>query len=849
MLSGRARVAERRSERLIEELLDSQGWDLRRPPAGELLSQQEYKDYPSLREALERASKTGTGAGVPEFVLVEPKSGEPLAVFEAKAHARAIDAAVAEAQAYGDAFTSAGLRPLAIAVAGTRDDRFEVRVFKRRGQMWEPVTYEGNPITWIPNREQLTRVRTSRATIDLRPAVPPPDVLKAKAEEINGLLREAGLKDDFRPAAIGAIMLALWKSGGELRRDVRFILPDVNKSCEQAFWDAKKPDLGKSLHVDEANEKLAARTLRICQILERLNITNLTAEHDYLGALYEEFFRYTGGNTIGQYFTPRHITRLMADLCEISKDDVVLDPACGTGGFLISAMQRMQQQSQLSRDQVVKLVQTQLLGLEDEPVTAALCVANMILRGDGSSSVRRADCFDDDEFPFDAATAVLMNPPFPHRKTDTPPEKFIDRALAGLQRRGRAAVIVPSSLLGAGPKATWRRQILKENTLLAAITLPGELFQPYAAANTAIVLFERGVPHDPARKVWFGRVTNDGFRLRKGVRLPRDGSQIDAVNSGVRGLTSAPGFSAAVPLTGDDWAPGAYIEATVLSDDEFRDGVSALLRDKVAAVVRYAPQFAASREAIRRQEITVKLYTRNAKQPDRRDVEADTVGRWFSIFYGYNELENKASLSPGDTPVISSAASDNGIYGFFDFPEAMQAPFVTVPRTGSFGEARVQEYPCAASSDCLVLIPNPETPIAALYVAAATIRDERWRFDYSRKLTPARIADLPLRMDEDLLEWVEEARAAAAAVEQQALNAFAVSPSVGVGLDTRFKIEAEPEDALRALLGSHRPRRLMTTRDRRILERREAEADADYAEGRHETFDNADDFLADLDAN
>ncbi len=842
------RIAERRSERLIEELLEAQGWDIRRPPAGELLTQQEYRDFIALREALDTASKTGARHGVPEFVLVARKSGDPLAVFEAKAKASAISEAVAEATRYGEALFAAGFSPLAVAVAGTRDDTFDVRVLKRRTSGWEPVTYEGHPITWIPSRDQLARARAARTSVDLRPTIPPPEVLKDKAEEINGLLREAGLKDDFRPAAIGAIMLALWKSEGALRRDPRFILADVNQACQQAFWDAKKPDLAKSLHVDEANEKLAVRTLRISQILERLNITNLTAEHDYLGALYEEFFRYTGGNTIGQYFTPRHITRLMADLADVGKNDVVLDPACGTGGFLIAAMQRMQQQSKLSRDQIVKLVQTQLIGLEDEPVTAALCVANMILRGDGSSSVRRADCFDDSKFPFDSATVVLMNPPFPHKKTDTPPEQFIDRALAGLKHRGRAAIVVPSSLLGAGPKAAWRRAVLKENSLLAVITLPTELFQPYAAANTAVLIMERGLPHTSERRVSFCRVTNDGLRLRKGVRLPRDGSQLPKVIAVVRHLLDQPGFSAAAPIESDDWAPGAYIEAKPLTVEEFRNGVEALLRDKTAFVTRYAPQLAASRDAIRRGDLPVVPYKRRGKQPVRQDVTGTVIGDLFFIYYGYNELESKAELGPGDTPVVSSAASDNGIYGFFDFPEMMEPPFVTVPRTGSYGEARVQEYPVAASSDCLVLMPKPDTPVAALYVAAATIRDEKWRFDYSRKLTPTRIASLPLRMDEDLLAWVEERRAVATAVEMHALEAF--TPVAAVSRDDRIKIEADPEDALRALLTTPplRMRRLMVADEARLDSRREREADRDYAEGRFKTFENVEDLFADLDA-
>jgi type I restriction enzyme M protein len=243
---------------------------------------------------------------------------------------------------------------------------------------------------------------------------------------MNRLLREARIKDEFRPAVVAAIMLALWKSKGSIRRDSEYILQDINDSCEKAFIKAGKLDVAKSLRVDEANEKLAEKARRIATILERLNVPVLTAEHDYLGQLYETFFRYTGGNTIGQYFTPRHITKLMVDVCEVTKDDVVLDPACGTGGFLVACMDRMVREG-VPRSQMVQLAKKRLVGFEDEPITASLCVANMILRGDGSTSVHRGDCFTSGEFPLNKATVGLMNPPFPHKKTDTPIEDFVTR--------------------------------------------------------------------------------------------------------------------------------------------------------------------------------------------------------------------------------------------------------------------------------------------------------------------------------------------------------------------------------------------------------------------------------------
>jgi predicted RNA methylase len=757
---------------LIEELLFAQGWDIRRPPSGELLTQQEYKDHPALREALVGSSKSGGGAGVPEYVLVERETAVPLAVFEAKARAHEIDAATGDVQRYVDAFFEAGFSPIAVAVAGTKDDRFAVRIMKRLATRWADITYDGSPITWIPNREQLERIRRSPRLTELRPAVPPIEVLKERAEEINGLLRESGLKDDFRPAAIGAIMLGLWKSKGNVRRDTQFILSDINQACGQAFRDAQKSDLAKSLRVDEANKKLATRARRIVEILERLNIATLTAEHDYLGALYEEFFRYTGGNTIGQYFTPRHITKLMADLCEISGKDVVLDPACGTGGFLIAAMERMQTESKLSREQIVEVVQEQLIGLEDEPVTASLCVANMILRGDGTSGVHRADCFDDRRFPFDRAHVVLMNPPFPHKKTDVSPDAFIDRALEGVQRRGKAAIVVPSSLLVKGDRARWRDRLLKDHTLLAVITLPGELFQPYAASTTAIVLLEKGIPHTPDRRVFFCRIENDGFRLRKGVRVPVGGSQVSDALKGYNRLANRPGFCASSRLSGEDWAPGAYIKPRSLSDTRFRDAVAELIRDKTASVIRFAPQLASLERAVEAKILVPRIYTKSGHSSivGFSSRSGATVADLFDIYYGQSELESKDALGPGLTLVISSTGMDNGAYGFFEFSDVLKPPFVTVPRTGSIGEARVQEFPCGVTSDCLLLIPKADTPFEALYVAAATLREERWRFDYSRKMTPSRIAKFPLRLDSSLLAWVRAQWDRAHGLESQALQ-------------------------------------------------------------------------------
>jgi type I restriction enzyme M protein len=253
---------------------------------------------------------------------------------------------------------------------------------------------------------------------------------------MNRLLREANIKDEYRPAYIGAMMLALWESHGSISRTSSRVLYEVNSNCEAAFSRGGKSELAKSLRVDVANSKLAKTAWMILATLEKLNVVAGSVDHDYLGQLYELFFRYTGGNTIGQYFTPRHITRLMADICETSKTDLVIDPACGTGGFLIACIQRAYHTLGIKYEDAVKIVRDKLIGYESEPVTAALCVANMILRGDGKTGVRKNDCFTASDYPIGNCQVALMNPPFPHKQTDVPPQQFVERALEALENRG-----------------------------------------------------------------------------------------------------------------------------------------------------------------------------------------------------------------------------------------------------------------------------------------------------------------------------------------------------------------------------------------------------------------------------
>ncbi len=346
----------------------------------------------------------------------------------------------------------------------------------------------------------MEKIIGAHPVLNIAPVVPIPEVLAEKADFMNRILREAGVKDEYRPAYVGAMMLALWQSQGPLSRDPAKVLAQVNEYCEEAFRRADKAELAKSLQVNPANHGLANSVWQILAALERMNVVNAAFDQDYLGQLYETFFRYTGSNTIRQYFTPRHIALFMADLCEAAPSDIVIDPACGTGGFLVAAIQRALRTTKNRYKTVVEMIKDKLLGYEAEPVTAALCVAKMILRGDGKTGIEEANCFRASNFPIGQCQIALMNPPFPYKATDTPPQHFVERALEALDSRGKLAVILQTNLLVKKEYVDWRAKLLQSNTLLAVCQLPDELFQPFASATTSVVLLEKGVSPTPNKK-------------------------------------------------------------------------------------------------------------------------------------------------------------------------------------------------------------------------------------------------------------------------------------------------------------------------------------------------------------
>ncbi|MCG1010378.1 N-6 DNA methylase [Salinicoccus sp. ID82-1] len=268
------------------------------------------------------------------------------------------------------------------------------------------------------------------------------------------------------------------------------------------------------------------------KLREKLHTKIKHTDFDILGNFYGEFVKYGGndGNSLGIVLTPRHITNLMCDLIEVNKHDVVLDPACGTGAFLISAMNKMLEQCE--PDEVDRVKQHQLYGIELQQKLFTIATTNMILRGDGKSNLRRDDLFhvDKEEIKKEGVTKVLINPPYSQAKTQNlhylAEINFIKESLEMINVGGKLSAIVPQSTMVGKTKEDKEKKklILKNHTLETVISLNKDTFYGIGT-NPCIVVFTAGIPHNEKKRVNFVDFSDDGYVVRKHVGLVGDGTE------------------------------------------------------------------------------------------------------------------------------------------------------------------------------------------------------------------------------------------------------------------------------------------------------------------------------------
>ena len=376
------------------------------------------------------------------------------------------------------------------------------------------------------------------------------ELLKDAAILHEDLRNYGNLKDTDKPLVVAGILLALKES--EYRNfDIDSLIGDKFNTDGQKIYDAISANLRRAnVQPDVKKDKLLSQfsIIKDSQILNEINLklgktplkyyTEFLNKHlyqnirfsnsseDYIGRFYGEFMSYSGGDgqTLGIVLTPKHITELFCELLNIKKDDIILDPCCGTAGFLISAMHYMLKQT---NDDIERrnIRQEQLHGIELQPYMFTIATSNMILRGDGKSNLINDDFLKlySSKIQLKGATVGMMNPPYSQGSKNNPDLyelSFVEHLLDSLTIGGRCAVIVPQSSMTGKTKdeQIFKENILKHHTLEGVITLNKDTFYG-VGVMPCIAIFTAGIPHPKNKECMFINYEDDGYKVYQHIGL------------------------------------------------------------------------------------------------------------------------------------------------------------------------------------------------------------------------------------------------------------------------------------------------------------------------------------------
>jgi type I restriction enzyme M protein len=262
-------------------------------------------------------------------------------------------------------------------------------------------------------------------------------------------------------------------------------------------------------------------------------IDQFTYDHsERLGDAFEYLLSVLGSQgDAGQFRTPRHIIDFVVAIVDPKKHETVLDPACGTAGFVISAFKHIARantnakgQPTLTPDDKRRLAKN-LRGYDISPDMVRLSLVNLYLHGFNAPQVHEYDTLTSEERWNEYADVILANPPFMSPKGGIKPHKrfsiqakrsevlFVDYMAEHLTPNGRAGIIVPEGLIFQSQTAYGAlRKMLVETCLVAVISLPAGCFNPYSGVKTSILILDKSLAKQ-AQTIAFFKVENDGFGL------------------------------------------------------------------------------------------------------------------------------------------------------------------------------------------------------------------------------------------------------------------------------------------------------------------------------------------------
>jgi len=606
---------ERKTENLVRDMLRKRGYY----DDSSIVIEEQKSDNPKIDKLLKSASKSGSGRGYPEFIISFKNEPRNLIVIECKASTKdhqskdrkqysrcAVDGVLLYANYLKDSFNV-----IAIAVSGETEREVKISHF-----LWlqEKHTYKDISDKTILDPESIFSI-VEKQSKPLKE-----EELVKKAIEYNKNLHSYSTPEVERCTLISSILVALQdisftntfhnythdKDDEDYNPNI-VLLDELLGACKRIFRKNKISDDKMEIILREYEKIKSNHTFRskvitknkkkeqntiLRDLIDDIN-TNIMPYinknvYDVLGKFYTQFIRYAGSDSkTGLVLTPTHVADFFCDIAEIKDNDIVFDPCCGTGGFLVSSMKYMLEKSgnDLKRQKEIK--SNQLIGIEKRADMFAHACSNMMMRGDGKSNIYFGDCFDEDlkeEIKKKKPTKALLNPPYDVGEAGQ--LEFIENSLECIEKSGICVAICQMSTVVSSKKdpIIVRGRLLEKHTLKAVFSMPNELFHPIGVV-TCILVFEAHNPHPKNKETFFGYFKNDGFVKQKDKgRVDCDekwsGIKKEWLSAYVNNKEIA-GLSATRKIKAEDeWCAEAYMSTDY--SDLTNDNFSNVIRDFVA---------------------------------------------------------------------------------------------------------------------------------------------------------------------------------------------------------------------------------------------------------------------------
>ncbi len=308
-------------------------------------------------------------------------------------------------------------------------------------------------------------------------------------------------------------------TGDEL---IDFINEKLFPGLKNMSWqkgDDPKGFIVKEIFQDSYNYMKSGTLMRqVINVIDNEIDFNNSKQTHIFNDIYEKILKdlQSAGNA-GEYYTPRAVTKFVVEMVDPQLGDKILDPACGTGGFLIDSLEHIRN-NQVKTPEEEKLLQNSIYGTEKKPLPHMLVMTNLILHGiEAPLNVRRGNSLANsirDITQKDRVDVVITNPPFggieqdmikkgfpTQFQTSETADLFLIMIIELLKSGGKAGIVLPDgSLTGDGVKARIREKLITDCNLHTIVRLPNSVFAPYATVATNLLFFTKG---ESTKEVWY----------------------------------------------------------------------------------------------------------------------------------------------------------------------------------------------------------------------------------------------------------------------------------------------------------------------------------------------------------